>query len=153
MIAVIVVTTNGTVRMIMTILVERVDFGWRLHLPCVIHYNIYHQPHVSRLECVWKIAEFLSSAELGVESVEIFGPIPMLTFFEVEYYGWDPDCVKTHVADLVELGCKTLECTSAVICQVCTRIVDFIDICWLKSVCYYLLDCPCFPFFFWFWYY
>lgn len=99
----------------MAVLVERVHLRSRVLLARVVHYDVYHQPHVACLQGSREGGEVGFSAEVRVERLEVSGPIAVLAFVEVQHERGDPDRIESHVAYLVELSCKAQESASTVV--------------------------------------
>lgn len=81
----------------------------------VIGNNINHNPDSFGVGGVNEVFKLLSSAEVRVDLVPVFSPVAMVSTRRVSHNRRNPNSVKSHSSDVVELICDTNEGSTTVI--------------------------------------
>lgn len=77
--------------------------------------HIYHDPDVEPVASVYQVLEVFGCTEIGVDGVDVFGPISMESMVDVGDYGGDPDGIGPQIFDVAKVVDDSLEATSAII--------------------------------------
>lgn len=76
--------------------------------------HIHHDPDVESVAGTDQVFEVVSSTEMGVYGINVFGPISMEPVVSVGDYRRDPDSVGTQILDVVKVVDDSLEVTSTI---------------------------------------
>lgn len=77
--------------------------------------NVNHNPDALGVGCTDECFELISSAEVRVDSVPVTSPVAVVSIGRVIDNRADPNCVKTHASNVVQLVLEALEGTTTVV--------------------------------------
>lgn len=139
-----IVVRNGTPIMVVFFLVERIiDAKVFIQIAHVITDDVDHDPNVSGVTGSYEVLEVLFRAKVVVQLVQISAPVSVVASISVVDNGGDPDGVKAHALNVIEVVDDALVTTSTVISEISAIIL--LAIIAGESVCKELINGPSLP--------
>lgn len=139
-----VVVRNGAPVMVVLFLVERIiDAKVFIKIAHVITNDIDHDPDVSGVTSGNEVLEVLFRAEVIVQLVKVSTPVSMVTSIAIVNDWGNPDGIKAHTLNVVEVVDDTFVTTTTVVAQISAVIL--LAIISGESVSEELINCPSFP--------
>ena len=111
----------------------------------MISNDVNHHPHILRMHSLNKTNKIFFSSKIWINFVPIKSSISMVVISVVLWNRWNPNSIKTHIFNIIEILLNSFESTSTVFAKVRARLGRSISSC--KSISYDLIDCSRLPFF------
>ena len=111
-----IIVGNGTPVMIVLPLIERIiDAEVLVEVAHMVGYDVNHNPNISGVTGANKVDEILFRSKVAVQLVKVSTPISVISTVAVVDDGRDPNGVKTHALNVVEVVNDTFVTTSTVV--------------------------------------
>ena len=93
-----------------------VEVAW--NITNVVSYDINHDPHILGMHSSYQILEILLSTKFRIELIEVLLPVAVVSLRGVLRDWRDPDSIKAHTLDVIELVDESSPGSSAVVTNV-----------------------------------